>query len=165
MRDGVVAWDGDVWDGALSAVLGPGAVIEWDLGRTVALDAVYLQADNNDVYVLSTSQDGISWSPLWTGQPHDVPGLQSRRAEGLGRYGRYLRLTAEGGDGLYSVSELMVFSASADLSPAVAAARSTRPPRQAPASCDPGLEIVAFVVALIAFVLWRRQGPRPPARP
>lgn len=115
LTDGEVAYDGDEWLGPKAVLLPPGAAWQWDLGASQPLLGVALQADNNDVYVVAASEDGASFAPLFRAEPTGGSGLRARFGAVSGR-GRYLRLTAEGGDGRYSVSEVQVFSDDAELS-------------------------------------------------
>jgi ABC-type proline/glycine betaine transport system permease subunit len=109
--DGVLAPVGDFWNTGLTAILpSPQAFVTIDLGEPQAIDAAFLQGDNNDRYVLSGSLDGSSFAPIWDALPMRGSGLRVRTVEGLGTRARYLRLSADGGDGMYSVSELQVFS-------------------------------------------------------
>jgi hypothetical protein len=70
-----------------------------------------VQGDNNDDYVLSGSSDGEAWTELWRSGGVGQPGLQRRSTTRLMAQARYLQLTATGGDGRYSASELEVFDA------------------------------------------------------
>jgi hypothetical protein len=112
LTDGFAPHDGEPWDVPSASRLAPGAVIEWDLGAPAELRAVALQADNNDEYILSTSVDGETWSEAWRSGTAGAPGLQLRSTKELRVTARYVRLTAQGGDGAYSVSELEVFGPS-----------------------------------------------------
>ena len=105
--DGDGAPPGAPWNSVEAAELkGASARIEWDLGASVPLTAVDLQADSNDEYVLSVSEDGKSFTPLWLAPATKEPGLQRRIGSGLTSRARYLRLEPRGGDGYYSVSEV-----------------------------------------------------------
>ena len=72
------------------------------------------------------SQDGAAWTEAWRAPPAGPPGLQTR----TGRFeanGRFVRLTTEGGDGAFSVSELELFD-----SPPAPWSSSLTHPRWAP---------------------------------
>src|SRR5207249_4697321 len=103
------------------------AYADYDLGRSTRIDAATVQADNNDDYVVSTSEDGRAFRELWIARPVASPGLRSRSTEGLAGQGRYVRLSARGGDGVFSVTELQIWSggppAALPPSPEVLAAR------------------------------------------
>ncbi|MGB1142757.1 MAG: ATP cone domain-containing protein, partial [Halioglobus sp.] len=72
------------------------AYVLYDLGEPSAIDAVYLQGDNNDRFVLEVSDDGAEFAPLWTANAVGAPGLRSRSATKLGAHGRFVRLSAIG---------------------------------------------------------------------
>jgi hypothetical protein len=110
LTDHVAARDGDFWNSNLSSLLrNARAHVVYDLGRVTAIDSAYLQGDNNDVYHLAISDDNQTFRPLWDALPVPQPGLRTRVASGLNGSGRYLKLSASGGDGSYSVTELQVF--------------------------------------------------------
>jgi hypothetical protein len=111
LTDGVATETGAGWNTELSALLDSRrAFVEYDLGSVKTLESAFLQADNNDEYVLSVSTDGRSFRELWVAGPVDRPGMRERSTSALGSTGRYLRLVARGGDGSYAVSELQLFS-------------------------------------------------------
>jgi hypothetical protein len=155
MADGNAPSDGDHWQTKYTAVLAPGGAVEWDLGMVRPIGAVRLQADNNDTYVLSASVDGVHFSRLWIAKTIDVPGMQTRTSEPLAAQARYLRLTAEGGDAMYSVGELEVFESVQDL----VGAQLNRiplppPPRPVPPPpIDSGLLVTTGVAAYVAYLL------------
>ncbi len=110
ITDGDATFDGEAWTAPEAVQLRPGAIVTWDLGQRFELEKVAIQADNNDAYVISASDDGKKWSVLWRAPPVDGSGLVTR--SGLVRgSARYLELVPEGGDSRYSVSELEVFRA------------------------------------------------------
>lgn len=163
MTDGTASTDGDAWDSPRAAVLGATRAVTWDLGRPEPLAHLRLQADNNDVYVLQGSLDGASWFPVWEAGPVELPGVQTRTSPPLATQLRYLRLTARGGDGMYSVGELEAF----DTPEALAAAqlkRVTPPPPPPPAPPPPfnsAFLVVQGVAAVVAgFFAWARHRNR-----
>lgn len=109
LTDGVVAVDGDPWNTDLTSVLADGARIIWDLGRDAPIDAVYLHGDNNDRFILAVSDDGKRYRALWEAPPVRGAGMRPRHAAGLGAHGRFVRLTARGGDRHVSVDELSIY--------------------------------------------------------
>lgn len=115
MADGTAPTDGDFWNTQHTAVLAPKGVVEWDLGLVRSIAAVRIQADNNDSYLLSASVDSVTWAPLWVAKPVEPPGMQTRTSDPLAARARYLRLTAEGGDSMYSVGEIELFETVEDL--------------------------------------------------
>lgn len=112
VTDGTCANDGDAWDQPRAMTFGPDTTLEWDLGASTTLGGAALQADNNDVYVVSVSEDGTAWSDIWNAEPVNGPGLQTRSTDRLNARGRYVRLTAHGGDQRYSVAEFELFGPS-----------------------------------------------------
>ncbi|HEY1088254.1 MAG TPA: hypothetical protein VGE37_11185 [Archangium sp.] len=160
LADGVASTDGDVWDNPRAAVFAATGMLEWDLGRVEPIAHLRIQADNNDRYLVSGSLDGTSWMPIWVGQPVELPGVQTRTSPLLSARARYLRLTAEGGDSMYSIAELEAF----DSPGALAGAKLERiapppPPPPAPAPpFDTGWLIVIGVTGLgFAYVQWARR--------
>lgn len=102
----------------------PRVSFEIDLGGVFFVDGITMQADNNDNYIIEASIDGRHYSRMlllssqlgeigWgmetvstdRGSRHYLPGLRFIPARA-----RYLRLSAYGGDRLYAVSEVKIFS-------------------------------------------------------
>lgn len=93
--------------------------IELELDGRYILDGAIVQADNNDAYLMSYRDlaSGL-WMPLWTVPPSYSFGMATR-PDPLDDTRRQvlpivvttdaLRLEAEFGDGMYSVSEVAVF--------------------------------------------------------
>jgi hypothetical protein len=110
LTDGVGAFEGDEWNSTRTALFASEhAYAEFDLGRSVAVAAAYLQGDNNDEYDLSISEDHSNFTPLWTAEPRPEPGLRERSTDHLSAHGRWVRLTVRGGDAAYSVAEVQLF--------------------------------------------------------
>lgn len=110
------------WETESAGWQSPGAVqlpeqgfVEWDLGRSEPIIGATLQGDNNDDYVLWVSEDDQSFAPVWHSGTKAAPGLQTRSAQPFQARGRYVRLTSEGGDGRFSVSEVELFSTRAQV--------------------------------------------------
>jgi hypothetical protein len=111
ITDGALASFGEVWNSGSAAILPSAATsLITDLGAPQTIGAAFLQADANDHYTLSGSLDGVNFDQLWDAPPVPGGGLQIRRTDRLKATARFLRLTASGGDGYYSVSELQVFT-------------------------------------------------------
>lgn len=156
LTDGIVAPEGSGWDTNRAAVLtSPGAFVVYDLGRVEPIRAAWLQGDNNDSYVLSVSDDGRDYRPLWTAKPVGQGGSRARSSSSLHGHGRYLKLTATGGDRRYSVSELQVFSK-------VPAIFPPSPPRSHRSSVVVRTDILLLGFTLMLFVVLsiRRGDPR-----
>ena len=59
LTDGEAAFEGDEWNSTVAATFrSERAFAEYDLGRSVPINAAYLEGDNNDEYVISVSEDG-----------------------------------------------------------------------------------------------------------
>jgi hypothetical protein len=111
LNDGVIAEAGDYWNTDLTSnFVSSAAFVEYDFGKATRIDAVYLQGDHNDRYVVSLSDDRRSWRTLWTAPSIRQGGVRERFATRLGANGRYLRVGAESGDGSYALTEIAVFS-------------------------------------------------------
>ncbi len=112
ITDGFAEREGSGWNTNRTAVLeSQGAEVVYDLGSVKPIRAAWLQGDNNDSYILSVSDDDLTYQRLWVAGPVKEGGSRSRSSADLNGSGRYIRLTAIGGDGHFSVSELQVFSA------------------------------------------------------
>lgn len=88
----------------------PTAYVEFDLGESTPIRATYVQGDNNDEFIVETSDDGTEFTTLWRAGPVSGSGLRSRWALHSEGSGRYVRLRAKGGDRWVSVSEFQIFS-------------------------------------------------------
>lgn len=155
MADGIAPSDGDQWKTKFTAVLAPGGVVEWDLGMVRPIGAARIQADNNDTYILSASVDGQRWGPLWVAKAVEVPGMQTRTSEPLNAQARYFRLSAEGGDSMYSVGELEIFESVQDLVGAQLNRIPLPPPPKPvpPPPFDSGLLVAIGVAGYGAYLL------------
>lgn len=152
VTDGVIAHRGDSWDSHVAAVLGRGAFLEWDLGASQPIRSLYLQGDQNDQYIVSASEDGASWTPIWTAPPTGGRGLQGRSVD-LDARARYLRLTVGSGDGSFSVAELGAFA-----EPAAAQESAFSVTRGLPAAELQRSAILLLGLALVAFVVVAQRG-------
>jgi hypothetical protein len=108
--DGKVAFDGAPWNDSLAFELTRN--FEFDFGTLQHISRVVIQADNNDAYVISASETGETYSEIYVAPPVSNPGLRTRQSEALSVNARFIRLSARGGDGRFSVSELEVFEGS-----------------------------------------------------
>ncbi len=159
MADGVASEDGDVWDSPRAALLSASGAVEWDLGSPRPIAVMRIQADNNDRYLVAGSVDGTSWYPVWVAGPVELPGVQTRTSPQLQTQARYLRLTAEGGDKMYSVGELEAFETQAALD-AEKLTRVKPPPPPPPAPAPPfnsAFFVVLGVAGLVAAYFWAQK--------
>ncbi len=110
LTDGVLSNEGDEWLTDLTARFSSSrSFVDFDLGSPQALRCVMVQADNNDVYFMSGSLDGQDWRQIWRVGAEVGAGMRVRSVK-LDTTVRYLRLSATGGDALYSVSEIAAYS-------------------------------------------------------
>jgi len=150
LTDGRQAGEGEDWNAPTAAALqSDRAVVEYDLGQSVPIDAAFLQGDNNDEYVVSVSEDGASYRDLWVARPVSAAGLRGRSADRLGGQGRWIRLTARGGDRVYSVTELQLWSRRPSTFPPGPAAAS---PEVRAATVRTCLVYLVLAFALVLFV-------------
>ena len=152
MTDGVAAVRGDHWKTDRTAIFRSNtAFVEFDLGEELPITYGYLLGDNNDTYTLTISSDGASFAPLWEAVPTGGSGLQPRLTDSLNATGRYIRITAKGGDASYSISEVQLFGEKPDPWPPAIAERPGIPPdeRMRNLTLSFGFSLAAF--ALLAY--------------
>ncbi len=111
ITDGVVAPEGAIWNAPSAIVLETGAAsITWDLGQVVTAQAVWVQADANDLYTLWGSVDGVNYKDLGRVEVAEgVHGLRGRKLSLGGVPVRFIRFGEGVGDSFYSISELQLF--------------------------------------------------------
>jgi hypothetical protein len=113
-----------------------------------------VDADGNDSYTLSVSSDGRTFAPLWTATPDEDPGQQLRAGRDLHGAGRYLRLSAAGGDGQWALSEVSAWRDCPTKWPPLAMQKGT------PDDEAVRLKLWAFAALGVAYVLaYRRHAP------
>lgn len=159
LSDGVASTDGDIWNSPRAALIERTGVVEWDLGAQKTIAAMRLQADNNDRYTVQGSLDRATWYPVWVAPVVELPGVQTRTSPPLNASARYLRLTAEGGDNLFSVTELEVFDSQEALRGAQLTRAELPPPKPPPTPppFDTGILVVFGVAAaFVWFFRWVR---------
>lgn len=155
LTDGLAAPEGDEWKSTRTSVISPGGSIVWDLGEVKPLKAAMLQGDNNDDYLLESSVDGNEWKPLWRVHTVNDAGLRLRQIRDLDGSGRYIRLSAKGGDQMYSVSELEVHSSPETLSDSGLKRQRGRSNDELPALLwAVTLGSIAFLVSSKQKILW-----------
>ena len=110
LTDGIYSNEGDDWlTDVTSRFSSADSFVEYSLGDDTPLGCAIVQADNNDVYFLSGSQDGVHWQPVWRVDAEGGPGMRVR-SQRLEARARYVRLSATGGDALYSVGEIALYA-------------------------------------------------------
>jgi hypothetical protein len=172
MTDGRAPEPGDNWTSEYTSVIPADGSVTWDFGVPTDFDGAWIQADNNDIYVLSTSDDGVNFTKAWETLTFDMgAGMQARWSTSpIHGHGRYLRLTARGGDGSYSVGELAVFKDFASAKPYLPS--YVRNVVQPPPPCDGNWAVIAAVLFGVVFLVRRLKpqdvrtdeaAPAPPA--
>lgn len=153
MTDGFRAPEASFWDTEVTTLIAPGGFAEWDLGEPRPLAAALVLGDNNDSYTLEASLDGQAFAPLWVAGPVPTEGLHTRLVTGLNATARYVRLTAAGGDNLFSVGEVMLFSTDAALPAPVKALRKVEP---VTGGLDPTWLVIFGAAAFFVYFLRQR---------
>ena len=154
LTDGTAAKEGAFWDTELTTRFpSPGSFVVYDLGSEQPIAAAWLQGDNNDVYELALSSDGEHFETLWRAGPQSGAGLRGRETSELKGKGRYLRVSASGGDGAYSLSELQVFASPPQVFPRPVAEAEGKPLGQSVRDTT-----LVFGLALIALALLSHVG-------
>jgi hypothetical protein len=156
LTDGIASAPDDPAVTDLTSVLASAeAFAAYDLGKETSIACVAIVADADDRYTISLSHDGQSYAPLWSAPSLEDHGMEPRAAHGLAGTGRWLRLTASGGDGRYAVSELSVADACPPRwPPALAMQQGT------PIERSLRLKLWAFAGLGAAFILgYRRRAP------
>ncbi len=156
LTDGITAAPGDLPRTDLTSLFSsPGGHVIYDLGGSVPITCVALDADAGSSYTLNVSADAVAWQPLLTAATTGEPGIQTRAVRKLTAVGRYVRLAVEPGGGPHAVAEVSIGSECA----------SRWPPPLAPQRGTP-LETSAlskwwlFVALASAYVLaYRRKLP------
>jgi hypothetical protein len=159
MTDGKAPEPGDNWQSEYTTVIPADGSVTWDFGVPTEFDGAWIQADNNDIYGLSTSDDGVNFTKVWETLTFDMgAGMQARWSTSpLHARGRYLRLTARGGDGMFSVGELAVFKDFASAKPYLPS--YVRNVVQPPPPCDGNWAVIAAVLFGVVFLV-RRLKPQ-----
>jgi len=155
LTDGIAASPGDAWRTDLTAVFAaPQSSVTWDLGAETPARCALIDADGDDTYTLSVSSDGRTFAPLWSAPPDEDAGQQLRAGRGLRGAGRYLRLSAAGGDGRWSVSEVSAWRECPKQWPPLAMQKGT------PDDEAVRVKLWAFAALAVAYVFFYR--PRAP---
>lgn len=108
--DGRTPREGDPWESNLSCVFqSRGARVVLDLGAARTIDALFVVGDNNDRFDFALSEDGTRYTQAWRAETVGLPGMRERAGSALGARGRYLRITAQGGDNFVGIGEVLAF--------------------------------------------------------
>jgi spermidine synthase len=114
VTDGAVVPEGAEWDApeAVTWDSRPGS-ITYDLGKATPVSAFLVQADANDLYVISGSLDDAPNGYRVIAQAANVvgrgPGLRTRAIEIEPVTVRFLRIATAEGDGYYSIAEFAAY--------------------------------------------------------
>jgi hypothetical protein len=156
LTDGITAFPDDPPRTELAALFAsPDAFVVYDLGAETRVACAAVDADGNDPYVVALSNDGVTFTPLWTAPAVPYPGVQPRAIHDLHGRGRYLRLSASGGDGVYAVAEVSAAAECPPRWPPVLAPQHGTPIDHAAAT-----KAWAFAALAAAYVLgYRRKLP------
>lgn len=157
LTDGVASLPADDWETNLTArFASEQSFVVYDLGAGAQVRALWFQADHNDDYRFSLSDDGEVFEQLWYSSGIKPMGMQDRSTEDLAASGRYLRVEPVAGDGRYGVSELAVFSEVPTAMPVgVARARGTS------LEVSVRTQVLLFAAAAIAFLILAFRGAPP----
>ena len=152
LTDGIAASPGDPWRTDLTAVFAsPQPFVTWDLGAETPVRCALVDADGDDTYTLSVSSDGRTFAPVWSAPPDEDAGQQLRAGRGLRGAGRYLRLSAAGGDGRWSISEVSAWRECPTQWPPLAMQKGT------PDDDAVRVKLWAFAALAVAYVLFYRK--------
>ena len=111
LTDGITAAPGDPVRTELTSLFSsPDGHVVYDLGSTVPIACVAVDADSGSRYKLAVSVDGVAWLPMSTVEAMGEPGIQTRAARNLTASGRFVRLAVDPGGGPHAVAELSIAS-------------------------------------------------------
>lgn len=154
LTDGVATLPGDDWETHLSARFADEeAFVTYDLGAVVQVRALWFQADHNDDYRFSLSEDGEVFEQIWYSSGIKPSGMQDRSTQTLDVMGRYLRVGPVEGDGRFGVSELGVFTEAPE---ALAAGVSRK--RGVSLEVMVRTQVLLFAAAAIVFLILAFRG-------
>jgi hypothetical protein len=156
LTDGIAAAPDDPPRTELTSLFrSPDAFVVYDLGADTRVGCAAIVADADDTYTLALSSDGAAFAPLWAAPAVLDRGMQPRAARELHGRGRYLRLTASGGDSVHAVAELAVAADCPPRWPPVMA-----PQHGTPIDRSAATKLWAFAALGAAYVLaYRRKLP------
>ncbi|MEZ4287865.1 MAG: lipase maturation factor family protein [Polyangiales bacterium] len=162
LTDGMRAFEGTVWDWSEAARFEkPASFVDYDLGQSEPIAAVYAQGDNNDVFVVSVSDDGESFTEATRLPAVGGQGLRSRSTNVQGaKGGRYVRVSALGGDPYVTLSELKLYRALPSVWPPRVAVDWNNT-RELPLAALAITTLFAVVVFIVFFAWKNRRLGRP----
>jgi hypothetical protein len=172
MTDGAVAPEGAQWDAPVVVTLEGGtSSVTYDLGGPRPISALLLQADANDTYKISGSDDGTPASFKVLAELANVVesaghGLRTRAVDIATTTVRYLRVGEARGDGFYSIAEIGAYCRKpspfppalrvVDAPPAqVGDARPANPSGSTPKRDGGSVLILVVAAALLAWLAYR----------
>lgn len=119
LQDHTVAPEGADWRTSAGVRIAPGGFVTLDLLSDLALRALVLQADADDEYVIEVSDDAKTFREIWRAPPmvKTGHGMRVRFALVENTRARFVRLSAAGGDGRYSISEFQAYCSVPDTWP------------------------------------------------
>jgi hypothetical protein len=155
LTDGIAAQPGDPPRTDLTSELARGSsYVTWDLGSDTPVRCALIDADGDGAYTLSLSKDGKDFLVLYRAAPDEDRGQQLRAGRDLNVSGRYLLLSAAGGDGVWSVSEVSAWAECPKSWPPLAMQKGT------PDDESMRLKLWAFAALAVAYVLaYRKRMP------
>jgi spermidine synthase len=114
VTDGAIVPEGAEWDAPEAITIDSRAgSLTYDLGQPTTVGAIFVEADANDLYLVSGSLDGAPGSFKLIAQAANVveqgPGLRNRAMTIVPQRFRYLRIAPGEGDGYFSIAELAAF--------------------------------------------------------
>ncbi|MEM9729417.1 MAG: hypothetical protein AAF997_12580 [Myxococcota bacterium] len=110
VTDGRALRDGRPWDYEPSAKFqSRGSFVEYDLGESRPIGAIWILADHNDGFLIELSDDGDAYATVWEVPPVAGRGFRPRFQGALEGKGRFLRITPSSGDDRYAISEVRVY--------------------------------------------------------
>lgn len=127
LHDGIISIEGGIWNSPLTAIFKDSkSSVTYDLGERYSLKALYIQADNNDRYQISGSEDKRTWYQLWVVPRVAEAGMRSR-GTAIDVNARYVRIAPLDGDRNYSLSEIQVYCSTPTVMPSEVQIREGMP--------------------------------------
>lgn len=133
LTDSTIVTEGSPYDRSrcVRFLTGAGSVT-YDLGDTLPIAAVFLQAHAGSAYSLQVSDDGAAFQEIWrtpAGEPGRA-GMRSRHHTFWDVRARYVRVGEPIGSSVHAVSELALFCEIPDFFPPLYTAALVEPPQR-----------------------------------